>query len=392
MGFVRRSTIAVLALAATVLVHARAATAPLTSSDAIDEPLACLQPVDGLTWMRWGENQQRLDLWCHSVGRPLLEARVSAAGDIGGMRILSWNVNVGAGRLEALLPRLLDEAAADGLGLTILLQETFRTGELVPAAYPATLQVPKAIRPRRPTMDVRDIAAQFGLSVAYVPSMRNGPATALAEREDRGNAILSTEPLLDVRAIELPFGKQRRVAVTALIQPRGSNEAHAIRVVSTHFDTNGHRAVQAAALSERLTAFTEAPLFVGGDLNSRGGADDDAVLALASRIPMASCGTGRTNRWPLRLDVLFPIGRLDYIFAGRSRRHRAQLRNAATRIRLGSSAVAHDACVIERSDRSARSSVRVVRTFTRYAASVQDRSARHELRAEVQPVPRQRQA
>ena len=29
---------------------------------------------------------------------------------------------------------------------------------------------------------------------------------------------------------------------------------------------------------------------------------------------------GRTNRWPLRLDVLFPIGRLDYIFAGRRSR------------------------------------------------------------------------
>ena len=62
-------------------------------------------------------------------------------------------------------------------------------------------------------MDVRDIAERFGLSVAYVPSMRNGPATRLDEREDRGNAILSTEPLIDVKAIELPFGKQRRVAV-----------------------------------------------------------------------------------------------------------------------------------------------------------------------------------
>ena len=164
-------------------------------------------------------------------------------------------------------------------------------------------------------MDVRAIATTFGLSVAYVPSMRNGPATALTEREDRGNAILSTEPLIDVRAIELPFGKQRRVAVTALIAPRG-NGAHGIRVISTHFDTNGDRATQAAALSERLMSFTDAPLFVGGDLNSRGGADDNAVRALASRIPMAACGTARTNRWPLRLDVLIPIGRLDYIFAG----------------------------------------------------------------------------
>ena len=316
MGFIRRSTIALLAIAAATLVHAQGATAPLALANNIVEPLSCLQPVDGLTWMRWSDTSQRLDLWCLSVGRPVLESRVPAAGDITGMRILSWNVNVGAGRLETLLPRLLDEAAADGVGLTILLQETFRAGDAVPDVYPAALDVPKAIRPRRPTMDVRDIATKFGLSVAYVPSMRNGPATTLSEREDRGNAILSTEPLLDVRALELPFGKQRRVAVTALVSSRGGDGAHAIRVVSTHLDTNGDRAAQAAALSERLTSFTDAPLFVGGDLNSRGGADDNAVLALASRIPMASCGTGRTNRWPMRLDVLIPIGRLDYIFAG----------------------------------------------------------------------------
>jgi endonuclease/exonuclease/phosphatase family metal-dependent hydrolase len=327
MGIVRRSTFALLTLAAAALVHAQATTAPLAAASSIVGPLSCLQPVDGLTWLRWTEHTQPLDLWCHSVGKPVVESHgprkagrfgpansLAPADDIAGMRILSWNVNVGAGRLETLLPRLLDEAEADGLGLTILLQETFRTGDAVPEAYPATLQVPKAIRPRRPTMDVRDIAKQFGLSVAYVPSMRNGPATALSEREDRGNAILSTEPLRGVEAIELPFGKQRRVAIAALIASRG--HAHPIRVVSTHFDTNGDRAAQAAALSERLMSFTDAPLFVGGDLNSRGGLKDNAVLAIAKRLPMASCGSGRTNRWPLRLDVLFPIGRLDYLFTG----------------------------------------------------------------------------
>jgi endonuclease/exonuclease/phosphatase family metal-dependent hydrolase len=313
MPFVPRSTVAVLTLSAALLTYAPAGTAQLAPTDAIRAPLACLEHVDGLTWVRWTDNQPLLDLWCHSVGRPVFEPRPTATGDIAGMRILSWNVHVGAGRLEALLPQLLEDAARDGLGLTILLQETFRAGDAVPEAYPSGLQVPKAIRPRRPAMDVRDIAVQFGLSVAYAPSMRNGAATSLTEREDRGNAILSTEPLLDARAIELPFGKQRRVAVTALIPAR--NGAQAIRVVSTHFDTNGERAAQAAALSERLMSFTDATIFVGGDLNSRGGLKDQAVRALASRIPLASCGTGRTNRWPLRLDVLFPIGRLDFMFA-----------------------------------------------------------------------------
>jgi endonuclease/exonuclease/phosphatase family metal-dependent hydrolase len=280
--------------------------------------------------MRWFGDHQALDLWCHSVGRPVVESRPAAGGpvrsDPGGMRILSWNVNVGAGRLEALLPQLFEDASRDGVGLTILLQETFRTGDAVPEAYPAGLQVPKAIRQRRPAMDIREIAAHFGLSVAYVPSMRNGAATAVTEREDRGNAILSTEPLVDVRAIELPFGKQRRVAITAVVGSRpqvgpvllNGPASRGIRVVSTHFDTNGDRAAQAAALSEQLKTFTDLPMIVGGDLNSRGGFDDDAVRALENRLRLASCGTGRTNRWPLRLDLLVPIGRLDYMFADTS--------------------------------------------------------------------------
>ena len=309
---VRRSTIVLLAAAAAVLTQAPAGTAQLAAADAMATPLACVEPVDGLTWVRWTDNQQPLDLWCHSVGRPILEPQPGEIRDIGGMRILSWNVNVGAGRLEDLLPQLLHDASDAGMGLTMLLQETFRTGEAVPESYPAGFKAPKAIRPRRPAMDVHDIAERFGLSVAYVPSMRNGAATSLTEREDRGNAILSTEPLSDVRAIELPFGKQRRVAVTAVIA--GHAAAPALRVVSTHFDTNGERAAQSAALSEQLMELSDLPLIIGGDLNSRDGFDDGAVRALASRIPIASCGTGRTNRWPLRLDVLFPIGRLDFMF------------------------------------------------------------------------------
>ena len=316
MGFASRSTIGVLAIAAALLMHARAVTAPLAASDPIPATLSCLQPVDGLTWMRSSDDRQVLDLWCHSVGRPLLQRRSPEPGDITGMRILSWNVNVGAGRLEELLPHLIDDASRAGMGLTVLLQETFRAGDAVPESYPPELSVPHAIRPRRPAMDVGAIADALGLSVAYVPSMRNGPATSLVEREDRGNAILSTESLSDVRSIELPFGKQRRVAISAIVTPRSTRpRSGPLRVVSTHFDTNGDRAAQSAALSEQLAGFSDLPMVVGGDLNSRGGFDDGAVVALANRIPLASCGTGRTNRWPLRLDVLFPIGRLDFMFA-----------------------------------------------------------------------------
>ena len=305
-----RSIIVVVSLLALAICTKVAAQTFLPS--ATDETLPCFQPVDGVSWMRWNDNRPTLDLWCRSVGPAIYGRHQPKPGVVKGWRILSWNINVGAGHLEDVLPGLLKDAADQELGVIVLLQEAFRGGAAVPATYPPALKVPKAIRPRRPTPDILAIAKQFDLSVAYVPSMRNGSATSLSEREDRGNAILTTEFLLDVRAIELPFGKQRRVALSASV---GSG-SQVVRVITTHFDTNDHRVTQALALGERITFLNDHPLFVGGDLNARRGLHDGAVLALGSRLSLASCGIGRTNRWPLRLDILFPIGRLDYIFTG----------------------------------------------------------------------------
>ncbi|MEN3339278.1 MAG: hypothetical protein V7647_2954, partial [Acidobacteriota bacterium] len=61
---------------------------------------------------------------------------------------------------------------------------------------------------------IEPVAAALGLSLYYVPSMRNGGA---APHEDRGNAILSSLPLTDLAAYELPFERQRRVALGATI-------------------------------------------------------------------------------------------------------------------------------------------------------------------------------
>jgi endonuclease/exonuclease/phosphatase family metal-dependent hydrolase len=277
--------------------------------------LPCTQETPGIIWMRWQENQSTLDRWCASVGAPVFRVRPTGDDDISRLLILSWNAHVGGGRIEELLPRLLGDRARTRTGLVVLLQETFRAGDAVPGSYPGDLRVPSAIRPRRPTLDVAGIADRFGLSVAYVPSMRNGPATSVEAREDRGNAVLSTEPLSDVRAIELPFGKQRRVAVAATVLPRRGG-AGPMRVVTTHFDTNNARVVQSTALASRLAELTDMPMVIGGDLNARKGFHDGAVIMMGNRIPLLSCGTGRTNRWPLRLDVFaFFLGRLDFMFA-----------------------------------------------------------------------------
>jgi endonuclease/exonuclease/phosphatase family metal-dependent hydrolase len=279
------------------------------------EGLACLEPVSGVTWLRWEDEQQTLDRWCQSVGAPVFAPAVERTGAISRLLVLSWNVHVGGADTEELIAEMLSRSSEEGTGLVVLLQEAFRAGGDVPESYPSDLRVPSSIRPRRPAPDIVGIAQRFGLSVAYVPSMRNGPATTLEEREDRGNAVLSTEPLSDVQAIELPFGKQRRVAVAAIVNPRSTLAP--IRVVAAHFDANGDRVMQAEALGDRIAALTEMPLIVGGDFNARRGLRDRSVTTVSRHIPLESCGTHRTNRWPLRVDVplFFVVGRLDFMFS-----------------------------------------------------------------------------
>jgi endonuclease/exonuclease/phosphatase family metal-dependent hydrolase len=301
----RWQVVAALVLSMTAITHA-----------STPEALPCLHPVADVQWLRWEENQQTLDLWCQTVGPPVLVTAASQSGGNGRLLIVSWNVAVGGAEVERLLAPLLTDASNAGAGLVLLLQETFRGGVQVPDTYPDHVHVPSAIRPNRPTLDVVGIAKRFGLSVAYVPSMRNGAASTLEMREDRGNAVLSTEPLSDIRAIELPFGKQRRVAVAATVTLRRTTTT-SMRVVTTHFDTNSARVAQAEALGQRIAALDDLPLIVAGDFNARRGFNDDAVAAIRDRISLESCGTNRTNRWPLRLDVpfFFLVGRLDFLFS-----------------------------------------------------------------------------
>jgi endonuclease/exonuclease/phosphatase family metal-dependent hydrolase len=287
----------------------------LAPTAARTQPMPCLQPVTGVTWLRSEREQPTLDRWCQSVGPPVFASAPITTGEISRLLILSWNVHVGGAQVEELVSKIRQDSSYVDTGLVVLLQETFRGGADVPESYPDDLRVPRSIRPRRPALDIVALAARLGMSVAYVPSMRNGDATTLEAREDRGNAVLSTEPLDDIRAIELPFGKQRRVAIVARVTPRANRTP--IRVVVTHFDTNSDRVFQAEALADRIATLSDMPLIVGGDLNSRRGFRDKAVAAISSMVGLESCGTGRTSRWPLRLDVpfFFLIGRVDFIFS-----------------------------------------------------------------------------
>ncbi len=300
------------ALAAVAMSACGATSRPrsVTSAPAV-RSLPCHGPAGLVAWTPNGRfNQATLDRWCDSVGGPVVTVADRSPAQVRRLLVLSWNVGVGAGRLAAVVDLLRARApkpAAGDVGLVVLLQEAFRGGPPIPAEVPAGVEAPAAIRPGRPTPDVVEVARMLGMSLVYVPSMRNGPATSRYEREDRGNAILSTEPLTGITALELPFAKQRRVAVTATVTPRGGGGR--VRVIAAHLDTPGRGTIgQARALAELIASATgDVPLVLGIDTNALLGRSGAVVGHLAEALPLApACTRGRTGPWP--------FGRVDFIF------------------------------------------------------------------------------
>lgn len=294
------------------LLIAGCATAPALRSfpDVLPDDLSCIEPSDGVSWLRPApaSHLQTLNAWCTSVGPPWLHTVAAPETQADTLVVVSWNMNVGRGSLDSLLSFLKERVKELGKGrvaMVFLLQEVHRTGTDVPAAprFPNTSA--GAIRPGPGAQDITELARAHGLSAIYVPSMRNG--TSAADRQDRGNAILSTEPLQTPVAIELPFGKQRRVAVAATVD--------GIQFISTHFDPGRDRVAQAEALVHADLPST-AGTVVAGDLNSVEGVNDGTYKALASRFVVEACGGNRTHAWPWRLELLFGgwVGRLDHVF------------------------------------------------------------------------------
>jgi endonuclease/exonuclease/phosphatase family metal-dependent hydrolase len=263
-----------------------------------------------VSWLRPApaSHLQTLNAWCASVGPPWQHAVATPDTPADTIVVVSWNMNVGRGSLDSLLTFLqehLKELGQGRVATVFLLQEVHRGGTDVPESPRFPRASADAIRPRPGAPDITEVARTHGLSAIYVPSMRNG--TRAADRQDRGNAILSTEQLQTPVAIELPFGKQRRVAVAATVD--------GIQFISTHFDPGRDRVAQAQALA-RVDLPSIAGTVVAGDLNSVEGVNDGTYKALAGRYAVEACGGNRTHAWPWRLELLFGgwVGRLDHVF------------------------------------------------------------------------------
>ena len=148
---------------------------------------------------------------------------------------MSWNAHLAEGQLSDLIEDLRAGKLTNGRPVqhfALLVQELYRRGDGVPA-FDDRDRSAFAIVPRDPAAaDVEDYAQSLGLSFLYVPSMRNGAEL----REDRGNAIISTEPLLDPMAIELPLARQRRVALNAGVMVSTPAGVRRLELVNAHLE------------------------------------------------------------------------------------------------------------------------------------------------------------
>ena len=272
----------------------------------------------GMAWVGPVVASERAMLarWSGAVGPPVIASHASGATrPTESIALVTWNVAVGGGDVEALVADV--RRAHPHSELVLLLQETYRHGPAVPNAMLADAIVPGRLGSSRPRgfRDVESIAERLQMNLYYVPSMRNGiPAVS---NEDRGNAILSTLPLDNLGAVELPFERQRRVAVAATaggVAPDG--EPWRVRLVSAHLDNLVSarqlwvaggvfaRARQARALVDYVK--TDGTAIVGGDFNTWFGFADLAFVETRRAFP----DTRVTDVRPTFLNLL----RLDHVF------------------------------------------------------------------------------
>lgn len=277
--------------------------------------------------------------WCETVGPPVLSLDPAAsfpAWEPGAeLRVLSWNVAVGAGDLVSFLT---EEAGVPCDGSTavghvqpfvLLVQEAWRRAEGLPALEKESL-APWTVETERldESADVVEVAKRCGLALVYVPSARNGPDTGTRPDEDKGNAVLSSVPLTAPIALDLPFEAGRKVAVAATVRTPGGER---LRVVSVHLDVastlmrtllsgNQTRVRQARGLLDGLEkAERDGPLtaitVVGGDFNTWSGSESTLKL-MRDRFPHSPSWDGLPTWRPLDLPVdhiFFRRGAFDHV-------------------------------------------------------------------------------
>jgi endonuclease/exonuclease/phosphatase family metal-dependent hydrolase len=273
--------------------------------------------VDWYVPARTGD-QGPLAEWCSTVGPPVIDALPSTdlvdAPGSDTLTVVTWNLHGGSGDLLSFIESELDLSCSDALPVigdsfehfVLVLQEVYRRSNEVPLLG-AGSTVPGPLREKARSgerLDAVEVSRRCGLSLFYVPSMRNGDTDYEDGREDRGNAILSTLPLSDPVAIELPFEAQRRVAAGATVHGPGGDS---LRLVSVHLDVassmlrmlrtgNSTRQRQGLGLLDALVELEAARADPGGNSEFPPGS--------APRFGIATLAAGDFNTWSARETVI----------------------------------------------------------------------------------------
>jgi endonuclease/exonuclease/phosphatase family metal-dependent hydrolase len=247
-------------------------------------------------------NSSTAEKWCLATGPAVIDSIPSGrfgpwrAGD--SLAVVAWNVSAGGGDLLAFLDEQIglscdatNAALAPGAShFVLLLQEAYRRSAAVPADADESVIPPAVKEQSRPgeRVDVIEVARRCGLALAYVPATRNGTGEWEGDREDKGDAILSTLPLSDVIAVEMPMVAQRRVELAATVHDaRGDS----LRVVSVHLNTfpPPWRVLRTGGSSRVRQALTLVDGLQRAELERSGRAADTALAAC-----YPSCGDDET--------------------------------------------------------------------------------------------------
>jgi endonuclease/exonuclease/phosphatase family metal-dependent hydrolase len=259
-------------------------------------------------------DRERLDAWCAGVGLPVIDAsalrtrlREPSAIPIDDLTFVSWNVHVGNGDIRAFVRDLQAGSLTSGRKVghfALMLQEVLRTGGSPPLSGAASGARRIAARDSARN-DIVEISRELGLSLIYAPSMRNGNSPD-DPPDDRGSAILSTLPLSEPMAIELPGERQRRVVIVAKVLSLSVGVIHLDALGGFRrlalFWTPWMRELQARSLRALLPDGT---LVLGADLNTWHGTAEPAVRVLERLSPTGAASFHRGGIGVRVLDYLF---------------------------------------------------------------------------------------
>jgi endonuclease/exonuclease/phosphatase family metal-dependent hydrolase len=234
-------------------------------------------------------------------------------------------VHVGSGDIRSFVNDLRTGVHTGGRRFphyVLLLQEAVRTQGVPPFIDGASGA--KRIAPHDPVapIDIVRVSGELGTSLIYVPSMRNGKSASDAE-EDRGSAIVSTLPLSNPVAIELPGERQRRVVITAqagrfsvaVIHLDALGGAHRLRVLWTPW-------MRDAQIRSAVSRLPDGPLVIGADLNTWHGREELSARYLGRLFRATPLAVVRRG---LGLRVL------DYMFFRGASHQRARYHQVARR-------------------------------------------------------------